>query len=145
MKQKLSVIEGHLDGSVRRACISWSQGCEFKLHSGCRDYLTKMKLCKNYLELRFCCNKDLKPVALALRLGSRWIWEGFKETLSKTWKTVRPWGNYCWKLEKWELLWCSLRKFDKNVACRNMGSRNELKFGQGDFSWAMLKVPPYLF
>ena len=42
-------IQGHLAGSVGRAYNSWSQGCEFKLHIGCSDYL-KNKTFKKTLE-----------------------------------------------------------------------------------------------
>jgi len=37
------IVEGRLAGSVGRACDSWSWGCEFEAHIGCRDYLKKKK------------------------------------------------------------------------------------------------------
>ena len=43
-------IEGHLDGSVRKACDSWSQGSEFKPSVGCRAYL-KTKQNKPNIEI----------------------------------------------------------------------------------------------
>jgi len=34
--------EGHLAGSVSRACDSWSWGHEFEPHTGCSDFLKKV-------------------------------------------------------------------------------------------------------
>lgn len=36
------VAAAHLAGSSHRTCNSWSQGHEFELQVGCRDYLKNM-------------------------------------------------------------------------------------------------------
>lgn len=41
--QKKNTMPGRLAGSNRRACSSFSQGCEFQPHDECRDYLNKLK------------------------------------------------------------------------------------------------------
>ena len=37
-------MEGLLADSVGEACDSWSQGWEFELHAGCRDYFNYLKI-----------------------------------------------------------------------------------------------------
>lgn len=43
LKGKKSQSQGHLAGSLRKACDSWSQACEFKPHKGCGDDLSLKK------------------------------------------------------------------------------------------------------
>lgn len=44
MKEEISekeILTGHLASSVRSTCNSWPQGCKFKHHMVCKDYLNK--------------------------------------------------------------------------------------------------------
>ena len=65
--QNQKVYGGHLDGSVGRVSYSWSLGCEFKLHFGCREYVRKK-------EKVYCLFSVVDLFAAWLRLFSSIIW-----------------------------------------------------------------------
>ena len=72
-------LQGRLAGSVIQACDSWSQGHEFKLHIGCRDYLKNKK------------EEPLQPLLalilhLHLRLPYLTLWSG-SYILPRLWTT----------------------------------------------------------
>ena len=66
---KKTELEGRLASSVSEACDSWSQGYEFKPHTGCRDYLKINKILKKRKKKKRKLDLNLiKPVHLITSL-----------------------------------------------------------------------------
>ena len=60
---------GYLAGPVRRACDSWSQGCEFEPHIGWTDYLKVKPLQKQQKQNQENATKWIPNLCKAFHLG----------------------------------------------------------------------------